>query len=200
MTSHHPGRIHSIVSGNSPFKGLHSDGITLYLIEHDNLGEIRSMMAGFPDSEEMVSELEESYLAEFDEDGRRMKYGFYALLDGELAGMSLLGIDDWKRSTGYTGADTFMHMRGRGVAPRSKPHLFYLAFEMLGLHRLESGCLVSNIASKHSIEKTKGFQLEGRFRESGLNEKGEFEDEYRYAILRSDWLKHYDPAAIEILR
>ena len=92
------------------------------------------------------------------------------IFDGELAGLSLLGIDDWKQSRGYTGADTLAHMRGKGVAPRSKPHLFYLAFEILGLNRLETGCFVSNLASKKSIEKTAGFQFEGIKRESGLNE------------------------------
>jgi len=77
--------------------------------------------------------------------------------------------------------------------------LLYLAFEILGLNRIETGCLVSNLASKRSIEKTAGFQLEGVLREYGLNYRGEFEDEYRYAILRRDWLKLYDKARVEVI-
>jgi RimJ/RimL family protein N-acetyltransferase len=129
----------------------------------------------------------------------RTKYGFYAMPDNQLAGFSLLGISDVKLHKGYTGADTLLHMRGKGIAPRSKPHLFYLAFEILQLHRLESGCLVSNIASKRSIEKTKGFQFEGVMRESGINDAGEFEDEYLYAILKKDWMKHYDKSVVKMI-
>lgn len=180
------------------FKALYSDSITLHLIEEDNLAEVRSLFRGFPDSEETLAEIEKSYVPQFRK-GRRTKYGFYAMLGEELAGLSLLGISSWKTSTGYTGADTLAHMRGRGVAPRSKPHLFYLAFEILGLNRVETGCFVSNLASKRSIEKTAGFQFEGRCRESGLNEQGEFEDEFYYAILRSDWLKLYDKSQVKVI-
>jgi ribosomal-protein-serine acetyltransferase len=179
-------------------KALEGDSITLYLINEDNLSAVRSMFQGFPDSSYMLSEIEESYLPEF-EKGQRTKYGFYAMLKNELAGLSLVGIDSFKERKGYTGADTLLHMRGKGVAPRSKPHLFYFAFEILSLHRIATGCLISNLASKKSIEKTPGFQFEGISRESGLNDNGEFEDEYLYSILRRDWLKLYDRSKIKVI-
>ena len=128
-----------------------------------------------------------------------LRYGFYALLGDELAGLSLLDIDSWETSTASTGADTLPHMRGRGVAPRSKPHLFYLAFEILKLNRVETGCFVSNLSSRRSIEKTAGFRFEGCKRESGLNDRGEFEDELFYAILRRDWEALYDKTQIVVL-
>ncbi|WP_245327382.1 GNAT family N-acetyltransferase [Hymenobacter fodinae] len=90
-------------------------------------------------------------------------------------------------------------MRGRGVTPRSKPHLFYLAFELLGLNRVATGCRVSDLSSKRSIEKTRGFQFEGLMRESGLNDAGEFEDELLYAILRRDWLQLYDKQHVTVV-
>lgn len=179
-------------------KGLYADSITLFLIDEKNVDEVRSMFRGFDDSEEMIFELNESYLPEH-ENGKRVKYGFYTLLNNELAGMSLVGIDSFKEQKGYTGADTFLHMRGKGVAPRSKPHLFYFAFELLGLNRLATGCLVSNHASKRSIEKTPGFIFEGTSRESGINEQGKFEDEYLYAILRKDWQRLYDRSNIKVI-
>lgn len=181
------------------FKALYSDSIKLCLINEENAEEVRSMFKGFPDSDYMLNEIRESYLPEYDEAGKRTKYGFYSVLDDELAGLSLLGIDSWKTLAGYTGADTLAHMRGRGVAPRSKPHLFYLAFEILKLNRLETGCFVSNLASKKSIEKTAGFQFEGIRRESGLNEFGKFEDELFYGMLRCDWLELYDKSRVEII-
>jgi RimJ/RimL family protein N-acetyltransferase len=180
------------------FTAIHSDGITLHLINESNMEEVRSMFSGFEDSKEMLAEIDESYLPEYEKD-IRVKYGFYAMMDGQLAGLSLLGISDVRERKGYTGADTLMHMRGRGVAPRSKPHLFYLGFQILGLNRIETGCRISNLASKRSIEKTPGFQFEGTMRKSGLNEHGEFEDEYLYAILREDWVRLYDPSKIEVI-
>jgi ribosomal-protein-serine acetyltransferase len=180
------------------FKALHCDSITLYLINQENLAEVRSMFCGFPDSDYMLRELEKSYAPKFEE-GVRTKYGFYSMLENQLAGLSLLGIGSWKDRRGYTGADMLMHMRGKGVAPRSKPHIFYLAFEILGLNRVETGCFVSNIASKRSIEKTAGFQLEGVVREYCINSQGEFEDEYHYSILRRDWLKLYDKSRVEVI-
>jgi ribosomal-protein-serine acetyltransferase len=180
------------------FKALQSDSIILYLINEDNLAEVNAMFQGFPDSDYMLSEIAENYLPQYDKEGR-VSYGFYSVLRNELAGMSLLSIDGWKECKGSTGADTLLHMRGKGVAPMSKPHLFYLAFEILGLNRVETGCLVSNIASKRSIEKTLGFQYEGTMRESGLNDQGEFEDEYLYSILRRDWLKYYDKSQVRAI-
>lgn len=180
------------------FKAIYSDSITLYLINEENLAEVRSMLQGFPDSDSMLEELDQSYLPKF-QDGKRIRYGFYAMLENELAGLSLLDIDSWKTLTGSTGADILLHMRGKGVAPRSKPHLFYLAFEILKLNRVETGCFVSNIASRRSIEKTIGFQFEGTTRQSGINDSGELEDEHRYAILREDWVKHYHKNQIEVI-
>ncbi len=181
------------------FKGLYSDSITLYLINEENLDNVRLMFQGYPDSEYMLGELERSYVPKY-ENGIRRKYGFYSMLGDELAGLSLLGINSWENRRGYTGADILLHMRGKGVAPRSKPHLFYLAFEILGLNRVETGCFVSNLASKKSIEKTSGFQFEGILRKCTVNPQGEFEDEYFYAILREDWLKLYDKSKVEVIK
>ncbi|RIV24083.1 N-acetyltransferase [Fibrisoma montanum] len=180
------------------FTALYADSITLHLINDDNVAQVYDLFRGYPDSDIMLMEITESYLPDY-EDGQRIKYGFYAMLNDELAGLSLLGIDSVKPATGYTGADTLTHMRGKGVAPRSKPHLFYLAFELLGLNRVETGCFVSNLSSKRSIEKTAGFQLEGIMRESGLNDQGAFEDEYLYAILRRDWERLYDKSQVQVL-
>ena len=181
-------------------KALYSDSITLHLIEQDNLADVCALFQGYPDSRDMLQELLRNYLPHY-ENGKRTNYGFYALLGDELAGMTLLNVDSWPDEwNGSTGADMFAHMRGRGVAPRSKPHLFYLAFALLGLNRVATGCLISNASSKRSIEKTAGFQLEGISRESGVNEQGEFEDECIYAILKRDWLRLYDASQIQVIR
>lgn len=170
--------------------------ITLHLITEQSVGELEERLYERPDSEEFVGAVRAHYLPRYDAQGRRTKWGFYATIDGEVAGCSLLGIGSWPARRGYTGAFTLPEMRGQGVAPGSKPHLFYLGFELLGLHRIETGCAASNLASKRSIEKTPGFQFEGTLRGYAVGEGGEFEDEYRFAILRDDWKELYDATAV----
>jgi RimJ/RimL family protein N-acetyltransferase len=160
---------------------------------------VYELFQGFPDSREMLEEMFRNYLPRY-EQGRRTNFGFYSLLGTELAGMTLLTVDSWEERAGSTGADIFQHMRGRGVTPHSKSHLFYLAFELLGLNRVATGMRVSNLSSKRSIEKTRGFQFEGIMRESGINDAGEFEDEYLYAILRRDWLELYDKSLVTVVQ
>jgi ribosomal-protein-serine acetyltransferase len=181
------------------FQALYSDSITLHLINDDNLPDIAGRFQGYPDSADMLAELFRNYLPRY-ERGQRTNFGFYSLLGQELAGMTLLTVDSWDERTASTGADVFRHMRGQGVTPRSKPHLFYLAFEVLELNRVATGCRVSNLSSQRSIEKTAGFQFEGIMRESGRNDAGEFEDERLYAILRRDWQQLYDPTAVHVLQ
>lgn len=180
------------------FSGLRSGEITLRLLNDDNVPAVLAELRGLPDEADLREEIQTNYMPTYWH-GRRSNFGFAAYLHGELAGFSLLSVDDWYELSGSTGADTLLHMRGRGVAPGSKPHLFYLAFQLLGLHRVETGHRISNVASQRSIQKTPGFVLEGRSRESGRNEAGEFEDELLYGILRREWQHLYDPAAVEVL-
>ena len=187
-----------ILTDTAMFKALKTLDMTLFLINDDNLAEVNDLFRGFADAEELLQEIYDSYRPRFEE-GRRTNFGFYAVQDGQVAGLSLLTVDSFKERRGSTGADTPQQMRGQGIAPRSKPHLFYLAFELLGLNRVETGCLVSNLASKRSIEKTRGFQFEGIARESGLNVAGELEDQYLYAILRRDWLEFYDKSLVQVV-
>jgi ribosomal-protein-serine acetyltransferase len=180
------------------FTALYSDSIKLVLIEEHNLNAVRELFAGYPDSDVLLEELNADYLPQF-ADGRRVNYGFYVLLEQQLAGLCLLEVNDWQVGIASTGADMLLHMRGQGITPRSKPHLFFLAFELLGLNRVETGCFVSNLASKKSIEKTQGFLFEGRSRQSGINDDGELEDEFHYAILKQDWLELYNKTRVQVL-
>jgi ribosomal-protein-serine acetyltransferase len=181
------------------FSALRSNAVTLHRITESNVAEVRRLFSGFPDSGYMLAELESSYLPEYDGERRQTAFGFYSTLYDTLAGCSLLGVSSWAERRGFTGADTFLHMRGRGVAPLSKPLLFYLGFELLGLHRIETGCFVSNLASRRSIDKTPGFVFEGTLREYARNPQGQFEDEHRYAILKTDWQRSYDASGIEVV-
>lgn len=181
------------------FSALRYGPITLHRITEQNIEALQFALAPYPDGDYMIDALYESYAPRYDSESRQIKYGFYTTYDDEMAGMSLLGIADWQRLRGYTGADTLAHMRGHGIAPGSKPHLFYLGFALLGLYRIETGCLVSNASSKRSLDKTPGLVFEGTLRGWFRWADGRFEDEHRYSIIRPDWERLYGDESIEVL-
>jgi ribosomal-protein-serine acetyltransferase len=183
----------------SRFRALRCGDLTLHRIHEGNLEHVRGLFAGYPDSPYMASELENNYRPEYDDQRRQTVFGFYTSFRGELAGASLLGISSFSEARGFTGADTFVHMRGKGIAPASKPALYYLGFALLGLNRVETGCFASNVASRRSMEKTPGLVYEGTLRQYARNAAGVFEDEHRFAILRSDWHSHYASVTVEVL-
>lgn len=185
---------------NPPFSALHHNDLTLHLITEANLPTLIEAVAAYEEAEDFQYELRHHYAPKYDEEGRRTAYGFYATVNDELMGFSLLDVDDWENKIGSTGADTLPHQRGKGIAPRSKPHLYFLAFQLLGLNRIETGTTVSNVASQRSLEKTPGIVYEGLFREAEWNADTEqFEDVLRYAILRRAWLELYDTDAVMVI-
>lgn len=62
-------------------------------------------------------------------------------------------------------------------------------FNDLKLHRIEAGCAVENIASSKVLEKV-GMTKEGMKRKK-LPIRGEWKDNYLYAILEEDFLKFH---------
>lgn len=181
------------------FRALRAGPLTLHRIHENNLEQVRGLFSALPEAAYLLAELDANYQPEYDEERRQVVYGFYATFDGQLAGASLLGISSWREARGFTGADTFLHMRGRGVAPASKPALYYLGFALLGLNRIETGCFASNVASRRSLEKTPGLVYEGTLRQYARNAAGVFEDEHRFAILRADWVALYARVPVDVL-
>lgn len=183
-----------------PFTKL-SDGIlTLHLIAPDSLASVIAQVQQYEEAEYFTHELSTHYVPRYDAQGRRNRWGFYATMENELVGFSLLGVNSWEDKRGYTGVDTLPHQRGKRIAPASKPHLFYLAFHLLGLNRIETGCFVRNESSRRSIEKTPGFVFEGILRQFAWDSiTGRFEDELRYSILREEWATLYNAEPIKVI-
>ena len=178
------------------FRTLASGDLALKLIEESNAQQARGQLGEHPDGVELLTELEQSYLPRWDAEGRRTQWGFLVERGGSLVGLCLLGVSSWPDLRGYTGADILRCYRGQGITPATKPLLFHLGFGLLGLNRIETGCLVTNLPSRRSIEKTPGFVFEGVLREYARNDDGEFEDEFRYAILRREWEGLYSDVSV----
>lgn len=168
----------------------------IVLINDENKKYLHQQFLNSDESDYFCNELTRVSNARVDANDRRTRYGFYTLYEDQLAGLNLLGISNWEKKIGYTGVDVLPHLRGRGIAPATKPLLFYLGFELLKLELIETGCLVSNLSSKRSIEKTKGFQYVGILKDYHQHEDGRLEDEYRYFITRPVWEKEYSSIQI----
>lgn len=74
----------------------------------------------------------------------------------------------------------------KGYTTEALTKLIDFGFKELGLHRIEAGCAVENIASGKVLEKA-GMRKEGMERKK-LPIKGEWKDNYFYAILDEDFL------------
>ncbi len=74
---------------------------------------------------------------------------------------------------------------GRGYAREAAVEMLRLGFEGLGLHRIIGRCDGRNEASARLMERL-GMRREAHFRENEIV-KGEWCDEYVYAMLSSEW-------------
>ncbi len=72
----------------------------------------------------------------------------------------------------------------QGIATEALAQVLKFGFVDLGLHRIEAGCAVENLASIKVLEKV-GMTREGRKRKV-LPIKGKWTDNYIYAILDTD--------------
>jgi len=77
---------------------------------------------------------------------------------------------------------------GKGYATEALNKILHFVFTELKLHRIEAGCAVENIASIKVLEKV-GMIREGRKRKK-LPIRGEWKDNYFYAILEEDFLNN----------
>jgi ribosomal-protein-alanine N-acetyltransferase len=75
----------------------------------------------------------------------------------------------------------------QGYTTEALNKLLDFGFNYMKLHRIEAGCAVENIASRKVLEKV-GMTREGMKRKK-LPIRGEWKDNYFYAILEEDFLK-----------
>ncbi|MDO5495946.1 MAG: GNAT family protein [bacterium] len=75
---------------------------------------------------------------------------------------------------------------GRGFATEVAEELLSIAFEGLGVRRIEAGCFAENAASRRVMEKV-GLRLEGVFLKESLHRDGTWRDGASYALLAEEW-------------
>lgn len=118
------------------------------------------------------------------------------LLDGEIVATGMVGLQDaWSQADMVEQArgqqaeigwvlDPAAH--GRGFGTEFAAALLRLAFEELGVRRVEADCFAENLASRRVMEKI-GMRHEGTFREESLHRSGRWLDGMSYALLASEF-------------
>ncbi|MGJ3508365.1 GNAT family N-acetyltransferase [Enemella sp. A6] len=115
--------------------------------------------------------------------------------DGRLVGNAKLSISDaWAqvpdeeaaRSLGEVGYTIDPAHANRGYATEALEAILEIAFNDLGLRRVEAGCFAMNTASRRVLEKA-GMRLEGLYIEESLHHELGWVDGASYALLASEW-------------
>lgn len=75
--------------------------------------------------------------------------------------------------------------QGRGYATEAARGLFSLGFEAADMHRIFARCDARNASSWRLMERL-GMRREAHFREHGIF-KGEWDEEFVYAVLQREW-------------
>lgn len=121
------------------------------------------------------------------QDGTALVYGLWLELD--FAGVVDLHAIDHENGCAQIGYWLTCAARGQGLATQASMALLGIAFEILGLHRVEIRCAVANEPSQ-AIPRRLGFVLEGTLRHaqrlvdghSDLRVYGLLAQEYRQAL------------------
>ncbi|WP_436514387.1 GNAT family N-acetyltransferase [Ekhidna sp. To15] len=112
---------------------------------------------------------------------------FGIFFKGELCGVIglIMQKDIYRLSAevGYWIGEPFW---GKGLATKSLSLITDYAFSELGLNRLYAGAFAHNEASRKVLEKC-GYQREG-IAKNAIIKNNQILDEYKYAILKSDFL------------
>lgn len=76
-------------------------------------------------------------------------------------------------------------VHGQGLGTELAAALVRIAFDGLGVRRVEAACFAENLASRRVMEKI-GLRLEGIFREESLHRSGRWLDGMSYALLAGE--------------
>ncbi len=105
--------------------------------------------------------------------------------EGRVVGEVMLVWTSREHQQGEIGFAFHPDVHGRGIAFEAASAMLRLGFETVGLHRIFGRCDAENTASARLMERL-GMRLEAHLRENEFF-KGRWSDEYKYAILSSEW-------------
>ncbi len=108
--------------------------------------------------------------------------------DDQFIGLIALNLGKTNYRSGEVWYKTHPAYWGNGYTTEALIKVMEFGFNELQLHRIEAGCAVDNIASIRVLEKV-GMTREGMKRQN-LPIRGEWKDNYFYAILNKEFNTH----------
>jgi RimJ/RimL family protein N-acetyltransferase len=117
--------------------------------------------------------------------GKWFQFAVRFKADGRLAGDFGLFVEAGDARLAELGFTFDRTQQGRGLANEAATALLRYAFGTLGLHRIKAVVDCRNAPAIRFLERL-GFRREGHFLQHAWF-KGEWCDEYLYALLRADW-------------
>ncbi|MFA6060878.1 MAG: GNAT family protein [Taibaiella sp.] len=176
---------------------LHTQRLLLRELASRDLNEIHKMNSfpevdqyntlGLPESITATEKLLRNWLLE-QEAFPRLHYVFCIMdiVSNTFTGMIGLRLGKPKYRNAEVWYKLFPDHWGKGYATEALKELLRFGFQDINLHRIEAGCAVENIGSIKVLEKA-GMIREGRTRKL-LPIRGEWMDNYGYAILEEDYI------------
>lgn len=113
--------------------------------------------------------------------------GLWHQASGEYLGEVYLANPDWAVPCIEIGYFTVQQHGGQGYAAEAARAVCQIAFERLGVRRVELQCAADNEKSAR-VARRCGFSLEGRLRERGHKKDGTPVDRLWFGLLRAEWL------------
>jgi len=149
-----------------------------------DVARYQSWDAPYPlaEGERMISDLRDLHP---DTAGQWFQFAMILRSTNELIGDCASGTDADDPRQAEIGFTLRPQFQGRGYATEGARALLGYLFGARGKHRVTAGCDPRNAASARVLERL-GMRREGRLRES-MWAKGEWADEFRYAILDVEW-------------
>jgi RimJ/RimL family protein N-acetyltransferase len=118
-------------------------------------------------------------------DGDGLVLGIVWRAVGRVVGHVSLQLTSHEHGQGEVGFVLNPDYGGHGLATEAAAAMLGLGFDGLGLHRIAGRCDARNESSARLMERL-GMRREAHFRENEIF-KGEWGDEYVYAILAGEW-------------
>ena len=117
----------------------------------------------------------------------RKEYHFAVIekSSGKLVGTVEIALGGHKDRHGMLGYCYSRKFWGQGIGTEAAEALIKYGFESLKLHRIWADCDALNYGSQRVLEKN-GMRREGCFKKKSFI-KGEWRDDFHYAILREEW-------------
>jgi RimJ/RimL family protein N-acetyltransferase len=159
------------------------------LAEHLDLHSREDVVRYLPwdvrDEEACAAAIERSQKLVWADNGDSVNLGAFDKESGRLVGEFIIMLRSVEHGGGEVGYVVHPDFHGRGLAAEGASAMLQLAFDELRMHRMIARLDTRNVASVRVLERL-GMRREAHLRQNEWF-KGEWSDEYDYALLADEW-------------